>query len=84
MIQKSWQVLNEEEDYKKFVNEFKDHPLVIGCYINEEMTECFNEHIRNRALKIHELDPDHPTVSVTNGGSQHFIQQMYLEVIVIQ
>ena len=72
------EVLNEEEDYKTFVktiNEFKDHPLVIGWYINDEMPKCFNEHIRNRTLTIHELDPDHPTTTVTNRGkySQDFI-----------
>lgn len=65
------EVLNEEEDYKAFVkmiNEYKSHPLLIGWYINDEMPKCFVEHIRNRTLTIHELDPDHPTVSVTNKG----------------
>ena len=38
------------------------------------MPECFIEHIRNRTLTIHELDPDHPTVTVTNKrNSQPFI-----------
>ena len=63
------EVLNEEEDYKIFVNrinEFKNSPILIGWYINDEMPECLSEHIRNRTLTIHELDPDHPTISVTN------------------
>ena len=63
------ETLNLEEDYKKFVkkiNNFKDHPLIMGWYINDEIPECFNEHIRNRTLTIHELDPDHPTVSIEN------------------
>ena len=62
-------VLNMEEDYKIFVqkiNQFKDHPLMIGWYINDETPECFNENLRNRTLTIHELDPDHPTISVEN------------------
>ena len=62
-----------EEDYKKFVqtiNQFKDHPLMIGWYINDETPECFNEHLRNRTLTIHELDPDHPTISVENKGKR--------------
>ena len=63
------EVLNEEKDYKTYVktiNEFKNNSLLIGWYINDEMPDCFSEHIRNRTLKIHELDPDHPTVTVTN------------------
>ena len=63
------ELLNEEEDYKKFVdtiNEFKNDSLLIGWYINDEMPECFIDHIRNRTLIIHELDPDHPTISVSN------------------
>ena len=63
------EVLNEEEDYRTFVdtiNEFKNNSLLIGWYINDEMPECFIDHIRNRTLTIHELDPDHPTVSVSN------------------
>ena len=63
------EVLNEEKSYKKYVktiNEFKNHPLLIGWYINDEMPECFIEHIRNRTLIIHELDPDHPAIIVTN------------------
>ena len=68
--------MNKEEDYKKFVktiNQYKDHPLIIGWYINDEMPECFNENLRNRTLTIHELDPDHPTISVANGESQYFM-----------
>ena len=63
------EVLNEEEDYKTFVktiNEHKNNSFLIGWYINDEIRECFNEHLRNRTLTIHELDPDHPTVTVTN------------------
>ena len=63
------EVLNEEEDYKKYVkmiNEHKNNSLLIGWYINDEMPECFIEHLRNRTLTIHELDPDHPSVTVTN------------------
>ena len=61
--------MNEEEDYKKYVkmiNEHKNNSLLIGWYINDEMPECFIGHLRNRTLTIHELDPDHPSVTVTN------------------
>ena len=73
----TWEVLNMEEDYKTLVgmiNEFKINPLLLGWYINDEMFECFNEHLRNITLTIHELDPDHPTVSVKNRkNTQSFI-----------
>ena len=37
--------LNEEENYKTFVNtinEFKDHPALLAWYINDEITYAFN------------------------------------------
>ena len=37
------------------------------------MPECFYEHLWNRTLAIHELDPDYPTIYVLIGESQYFI-----------
>ena len=58
---------NEEENYIKFkdtINELKGSPALIGWYINDEIPHCFNKYLRNRTLTIHELDPEHPTLSV--------------------
>ena len=63
----TYQVLNEEEDYKEYikkVNTFKDHPLLIGWYINDEIPYYFNKNLRNRTLTIHEIDPNHPSLTV--------------------
>ena len=60
--------LKEEENYEKFVQkikEFKDHPLLFSWYVKDEIISCFNKNIRNRTLTIHELDPNHPTYTVT-------------------
>ena len=57
----------DEENYKQFidiVNEFKDHPNLLGWYINDEMPYCYNKFLRNRTLSIHQLDPNHPSLSV--------------------
>ena len=59
--------VGEEGDYKEYVkkiNSIKNHPLLIGWYINDEIRYCFNKNLRNRTLTIHELDPDHPSLSV--------------------
>ena len=59
--------LNEEENYKKFIqkiNEFKDHPALLSWYINDELPYCLNKNLRNRTLSIHELDPNHPSYTV--------------------
>ena len=61
------EVLNEEEDYKEYINKInilKDHPLLIGWYINDEIPDCFNKNLRNRTLTIHDIDPNHPSFSV--------------------
>ena len=58
---------NEEENYKKFVNkinEIKEHPALLSWYINDNMPSCLNIIVRNRTLKIHELDPNHPSLIV--------------------
>jgi len=60
-------VLNEENDYKdyiKTINKLKEHPLLIGWYINDEISSCFNKNLRNRTLTIHEIDPNHPSLTV--------------------
>ena len=63
------EVLNEEEGYKDLIdtiNKVKDHPLLVSWYIADEMAYCFNKHIRNWTLTIHELDPDHPSIITIN------------------
>ena len=58
---------DEEEDYKQFIdkiNEFKDHPNLLGWYIDDEMNTCFNKYLRNRTNSIHQLDPNHPSFTV--------------------
>ena len=58
---------DEEEDYKQFIdkiNEFKDHPNLLGWYIDDEMSICFNKYLRNRTNSIHQLDPNHPSFTV--------------------
>ena len=63
----TYEVLNEEEDYKEYINKInilKDHPLLIGWYINDEIPDCFNKNLRNRTLTIHDIDPNHPSFSV--------------------
>ena len=60
--------MNEETNYQKFVNkinELKDHPALFSWYINDETPACFHKNLRNRTLTIHELDPNHPTYTVT-------------------
>ena len=57
----------EEENYRNFLktlNNFKEHPLLIGWYINDEFPPCRNNYTRNKTLTFHQLDPDHPTLSV--------------------
>jgi len=64
---KACNVLNEENDYKDYVytiNKFKNHPLLIGWYINDEISSCFNKNLRNRTLTIHEIGPNHPSLTV--------------------
>ena len=64
--------LKEEENYKKFVdkiNELKEHPALFSWYINDEKPPCFNRNLRNRTLAIHELDPNHPTLTVIGNRS---------------
>ena len=63
------QPVGEEGDYKEYVkkiNYIKNHPILIGWYINDEIRYCFNKNLRNRTQTIHELDPDHPSLSVIN------------------
>ena len=63
------EVLNKEEGFKEFVdtiNKVKDHPLLIAYSIADEMRYCFNQHIRNGTLTIHDLDPNHPSFIVIN------------------
>ena len=70
------ELLNKEEDsnFVEMINALKNHQILLGWYINDEMRECFNEHIRNQTLTVHELDPDHPIVTVTNKkNTQAFI-----------
>ena len=57
----------EETNYNKFfakINLYKDHPALLSWYINDETPACFNKNLRNRTLSIHELDPNHPTLTV--------------------
>ena len=61
------QPAGEEGDYKVYVkkiNDIKNHSILIGWYINDEIRYCFNKNLRNRTLTIHDLDPDHPPLSV--------------------
>ena len=72
------EISNLEEGYKEItdtINRFKNHPSIMAWFVNDELPECFNEYIRNKTLMIHELDPDHPTVSTetTRKHSQSFI-----------
>ena len=46
------------------IKKYKDHPSLFAWYINDESEACFNKDLRNRTLTIHELDPNHPSVSV--------------------
>ena len=65
--------LNEEENYKTFkgkINEVKDHPTLLAWYINDEKPYIYNEIFRNRTLSIHNLDPNHPSYTVTNYPSE--------------
>lgn len=62
----------KKKNFKKFVdkiNELKDHPTLISWYISDEKPPCFNRNLRNRTLKIHELDPNHPTLTVIGNHS---------------
>ena len=71
--QKTLTDLNEEENYKTLVNtinELKDHPSLLAWYINDEIPYVFNKVFRNRTLSIHEMDPNHPTYTVTNYPSE--------------
>ena len=59
--------MEEEKNYKnilKKINDFKDLPHLIGWYVNDEFPPCRNNYTRNRTLTFHQLDPDHPTLSV--------------------
>ena len=59
--------LKEEENYNIILNtikKFKDNPLFLGWYVNDEYPICRNNYTRNRTLTFHELDPNHPTVTV--------------------
>ena len=56
--------LNEEEYYRQFIkiiNEFKNHPILLSWYINDEAAYYFHKYLRNRTLSIHEIDPNHPS-----------------------
>ena len=56
------------ENYKKYivgrVNEFKGYPGLFAYYVNDEMPFYYNKDIRNITLTIHELDPNHPALTV--------------------
>ena len=60
---------NNEENYKTISNrikEFKDHPALLSWFINDEIPSIYNKFLRNITLLIHELDPNHPSYTVTN------------------
>ena len=65
----------EEEVVKGIVGEFREHPAVLGWYLNDELPLSFLPQLEQHQQWVSELDPDHPTwvVLYQVGDLEHYL-----------
>lgn len=54
----------EENIVRNVVAAFRDHPAVLGWYLNDELPPSMRDRLEARQRLVTELDPDHPTWAV--------------------
>jgi len=74
-------VKGQFEHFKKKVQELKDHPALLMWAIGNEVNLLYTDYrvwdaVQDIAEMIHELDPNHPTTTVTAGLHQKDVQKI--------